>query len=117
MILYHTADLMFATKIRSTADALELDASPVKDLEAFNKKAGAGGVRGLLVDLDSEVVGLSILQAAAAEIPAARKIAFGPHVNADLLERAATMGADEVMPRSKFANELPQILKSFASGG
>ena len=34
--------------------------------------------------------------------PATRIVAFGPHVDADLLDRAAADGADVVLPRSRF---------------
>jgi hypothetical protein len=35
-------------------------------------------------------------------VPGARIVAFGPHVDADVLEQAAADGADVVLPRSRF---------------
>ena len=42
--------------------------------------------------------------------PPPRILAFVSHVDRDIAERARRAGADEVLPRSRFTNELPQLL-------
>jgi hypothetical protein len=46
--------------------------------------------------------------------PHLRVIAFLSHVQTGLAEQAKTAGFDEVMPRSKFSMNLPEILASAA---
>jgi hypothetical protein len=38
-------------------------------------------------------------------------IAFGAHVQTGLLEAARAAGCDEVLPRSRFSAQLPELLK------
>ncbi|MFN8024991.1 MAG: DNA-binding response regulator [Acidimicrobiia bacterium] len=53
----------------------------------------------VLVDLARHADDVAAVRAAA---PAARIVAFGPHVDDDALARARADGADAVLPRSKF---------------
>ena len=39
-------------------------------------------------------------------------IAFGSHVATDRLDEARTAGCDDVMPRSRFSGQLPDILRA-----
>ena len=42
-------------------------------------------------------------------------VAVGPHVQADLLDAAREAGCQVVLPRSKFSNELPALVRRFFS--
>jgi hypothetical protein len=42
-------------------------------------------------------------------------VAFGPHVDRDLLATAKAAGCHAVFPRSKFAAELPELLQRYFS--
>jgi hypothetical protein len=53
----------------------------------------------VLVDLARHAADVAAVRAAA---PAARIVAFGPHVDDEGLARAAADGADAVLPRSQF---------------
>jgi hypothetical protein len=44
--------------------------------------------------------------------PTARIVAFGPHVDTDVLERAVRDGADVVLPRSRFFQDPAATLSS-----
>ncbi len=56
----------------------------------------------LVVDLDAAGEPLKFIAGARALAPALQIIAFGPHVNKELLDGALAAGATEAMPRSKF---------------
>jgi hypothetical protein len=47
--------------------------------------------------------------------PSLKVIGFLSHVQTSLAERAKSAGFDEVMPRSKFSANLPEILNSALS--
>jgi hypothetical protein len=53
----------------------------------------------VIVDLARHGAAIPAVREAA---PHARIVAFGPHVDAELLARAGTQGADLVLPRSQF---------------
>src|SRR4051794_30874617 len=99
-----TGDLFFRAKIEETAKQLGL-ARPLPLADA-SKAAGALVLLELGPRTPVEKVG-EILAAA----PGVRVIAFGSHVDTATLDRARALGASEVMARSRFVRELPEILK------
>lgn len=119
MIVYCCADLIFATKIRSTADALGIVTRPVRNeamLQARLDRVDDGKpnepVTALLLDLDTGEDGLKLLDQARRHAPNLTVIAFGAHVATELLDAAQQRGADQVMPRGAFTARLPQLLQS-----
>jgi hypothetical protein len=40
-------------------------------------------------------------------------VAFGSHVDVQALEDARLAGCDPVMPRSRFTNELPELIRRY----
>ncbi|HOA72383.1 MAG TPA: hypothetical protein PL151_14535 [Phycisphaerae bacterium] len=126
------SDLIFGTRIKSTADELGLPMSVVRTAEAVESAAHAG-LNVVIIDLsvegidpvdvirrckqagrspgDESVVGSD--DAAANPMV----IAFGSHVQKDLLHAAEQAGADLVLPRSRFTAELPQLLARYAQMG
>jgi len=69
------------------------------DVEFARDAATCAGADVVVIDLAREAAAVAAVRAVA---PAARIVAFGPHVDTELLERAATDGADVVVPRSRF---------------
>jgi len=120
MILFHAADLIWATKIKGTADALGLAARPVRTVEMLEARLADSQVRALVVDLDAPDVALALIRSirsrAGPSLPI-RVLAFGPHVAVDDLASARAAGADSVMPRGAFNAHMPSILKDLAAGG
>jgi hypothetical protein len=118
MIVYACQDLIFATKIRSTAEAIGVPTRPARDAEALRKRLERVDdgklnepVTGVLIDLELGDAGLGLLKqtkAADAGIPV---VAFGSHVAAEILQAARQGGADFVLPRSAFTASLPSILE------
>jgi hypothetical protein len=106
-----SVDLIFTTKIRSTA----------RELGYQIVVAGSDSAAGSLMELREPKVVLVDLTAGAIAAPAAlgryRKlaptawfIAFGPHVDDAALAEARAAGCQIVLPRSKFAATLPELL-------
>ncbi len=139
LILYNAADLMWASKIKATAESLGLAARPVRTLDMLEARLTDPNPPhpvALLVDLDSPPeLALSLIDRArefntshTATSPDAnpphltpntsrrlRILAWGPHVAKDLLDAAKSHGADEVMTRGSLNHNLDQVLVRLAS--
>jgi hypothetical protein len=70
--------------------------------------AGAADAAVVLVDLARHGDAVGALRAAA---PAARIVAFAPHVDGDLLAAALTAGADLALPRSRLFRDPAAALR------
>ena len=124
MIVYCCADLIFATKVRSTCDALGAVSRPARNAEMLQKRLDQiedgkpnGPVALLLIDLDLGEPALDLIAQARssdAELPI---LAWGPHVAVDLLNAAGQAGASEVMTRGSFTAKLPEIIQASQSHG
>ena len=117
MILYVCADLLWATRIKSTAEAIGIAARPVRTLEMLEARLADSPVRALIVDLEAGETGFQLIErlrstGASEADRAVRVLAFGPHVMTDLFERARGAGADRVVARGGFSAKLPQILQT-----
>lgn len=115
MILYSAADLLWATKIKSTADAIGVPCRPARDGSMLRARLADSDVRAVLLDLDApgrarELLGLLRGPSAGERERAVVVVAWGPHVAVDLLAEARGLGADEVMTRGAFASALPDLL-------
>ena len=117
MLVYSCADLIFATKIRGTAESLGVPSRPARDLGALRNRLQRvddgrlnDAVTGVVVDLELGEVGLSMVQAVKEHNPDIPVVVFGSHVATDLLRAAHEHGADFVFPRSQFTANLPSII-------
>lgn len=113
MIAYKAADLVWATRIKETAEALGLSARPTRSVETLRERLADSDVRALVVDLDAGDAVEFLAEGSAAIAEAGRRVrvvAFGPHVKKDLLQDARDAGAAEVMTNGAFASDLPEIL-------
>ncbi len=122
MIVYCCQDLIFATKIRSTAQAVGLTSAPACDVATLTQQIGPADdpnngqelVTGVLVDLTMDRVALELIQQAKAQEPDLPVVAFGWHGATEQLQAARDAGADLVMPRSQLAADLPAILERYS---
>ncbi len=117
MILYFAADLIWATRIKSTAEALALPCRPVRSERMLLDRLADSDVRALVVDLDKAEEAVALVRrlreweaGQAGETARIRVVAFGPHVNKDDLQAARDAGADDAMARGAFEHHLPEIL-------
>ncbi|QDU33810.1 hypothetical protein KS4_18680 [Poriferisphaera corsica] len=118
MIIYICNDLIFGTKISSTAEALGIVSRPVRNLSMLENRLNMVDdgkpnhpVSGMMLDLDTGEDGLKLLDAVKAHSPEIPVVAFGSHVLVDMLESARQRGADFVMPRGAFTANLVDILE------
>lgn len=119
MIVYCCADLIFATKVRSTCDALGATSRPARNAEMLQKRLDRvddgkanDPVALVLVDLDIGEPALELIATARAHDAELPIIAWGPHVAVDLLARANDAGATQSMARGAFTAQLPQIIEA-----
>lgn len=107
-------DMFFASKIRATAEAVAAEVSFPRTNDAAVEKARDWSPDLILVDLHNqrfdpiEFVAELKTSDALKDTPA---LGFFSHVEVELQRRALAAGFDQVMPRSAFARDLPEILK------
>ncbi len=123
-LLYHGADLIWMTKLRSGAEALGIPVRAVRNVEMLEARLADTPVKGLIVDLDAPEVAIPLIERAAkhnaekgAEGGAGVRIAaFGPHVEVERFAQAKAAGAHEVMPRGALAARMEDVMKRLVGG-
>jgi hypothetical protein len=88
-VVSFTSELMDRSRISAAIEGVEFVRDPAAGADA----------EVVIVDLARDAAVIAAVRAIA---PAARIVAFGPHVDADFLEQATRDGANVVLPRSKF---------------
>lgn len=121
MIIYCCHDLIFATKIHSTAQSLGLVCRPARDAQALRNRLDRvddgkpnDPVSGVIVDLTIGEPALDLIDLVKGHDAKPEVIAFAPHVEVQMLEAAGQRGADSVMPRGAFSAQLPDLLCALA---
>jgi DNA-binding NarL/FixJ family response regulator len=106
-------DLFFLAKVRETAKQTGVSLETVSTGEQLVKVAARSPAALLLVDLNARQGALEAVEQLCAQNGGnpRRMIAFLSHVQTDLAERATAAGCSEVMPRSKFTQNLAEILR------
>ena len=108
-------DMFFASKIRAVAEAVGAEISAPRSQEAIVSKARDTKPRLIVIDLHNQRVDPIALvrelksDEALSDIPV---IGFFSHVETELQRNALAAGFDQVLPRSAFARDLPQILSA-----
>jgi DNA-binding NarL/FixJ family response regulator len=100
-------DLFFASKMREITSGLSAEAVVCQSAESI-----PADVSRIFVDLSATkfdpIAEITRLKKIAPSIPVT---AFVSHVQIDMRQRAERAGADEVVPRSAFAQRLSEVLK------
>jgi CheY-like chemotaxis protein len=110
-------DLLFASKITSTARALRLSLRQARSSNELLSQIEAPDAPPRCVILDLHHPGLDIetimqrLKQGSLFV-----VGYGSHVDASTLKRARDAGCDLVLPRSKFVEELPTALPRWLAG-
>lgn len=120
MILYHSADLIWATRIKSVSEAVGTPARPVRTLAMLEERLRDSTVRAVLVDLDAPEIALVLINRlrgpnATPTERSIRIVAYGPHIALGLFEDARKAGADHVLARGAFGRHLPDWLAALAA--
>ena len=122
MILYCAADLLWATKIKGTADALAIPCRPVRNLDMLAARLAdtpPPGVKAVLIDLETGQLAMDLiahLRTLSAPTPPIPILAFGPHVMVAQFHAARAAGADAVMARGGLHRTLPAVLQRLNAG-
>ena len=111
-------DLIFATKIASTARSLGVEVANVRTLDQLTERLSCNHDALVLIDLEApDLDPIHAIELCKQSEHQPRTIAFGSHVRTDLIGAARRAGADEVLARSGFVGRLPSMLQSVSSGG
>ena len=108
-------DMFFASKIRAVAEAVGVEISSPRNQEAIVLKARATKPRLILVDLHNQRIdplALARELKSDEELRNIKLIAFFSHVETELRQNALAAGFDQVVPRSVFTRDLPEILSA-----
>jgi DNA-binding NarL/FixJ family response regulator len=115
-------DLFFLAKVHETAKHTGVTLETAATGEQLLKAAAASPMALILVDLNARQGALDAVEHlcaanGAANVPGKprRVIAFLSHVQTDLAERARAAGCQDVMPRSRFTQNLAEILRGAKS--
>ena len=134
VIVVFVADLMFQTRIESTAENLGYRVKLVENTDQVRSMDLEGlsflGVEGILIDqlsrlgprllifdLGNEGIPWVEWIPSLKTVPATRRIpilCFGSHVDVNTLQKARQTGADEVLARSRFVTALPEMIQKHA---
>ena len=115
-------DLFFLAKVHETAKHTGVTLETAATGEQLLKAAAASHAALILVDLNARQGALDAVEHLCASNGASnglgnprRVIAFLSHLQTDLAERARAAGCLDVMPRSKFTQNLAEILRGAKS--
>lgn len=116
MIVVVVEDLIFLSKIQQTAGEVGVPIESISP-EKLGERMTRGGVSAVIVDLNHRSgAAVEVVRALKAN-PSSRHIVvagFLSHVQADLAAAAREAGCDHVMARSKFTQQLPELLLKLA---
>jgi DNA-binding NarL/FixJ family response regulator len=114
-ILAVVDDLFFAARIRETARQMnvEIELTPATGLDA---RLARGALDAVILDLGAPSA-LDSLRALKTNpgTASARVIGFASHVATETITAARAAGCDQVLARSAFTRQLPELLRELAS--
>jgi CheY-like chemotaxis protein len=103
-------DLFFQARMLETARQVGIELKTVSTGDAFLAEAAQSSTGLLIVDLNVRQGGIEALERLRAAGNQRPVIAFLSHVQVELAERARAAGCQQVLPRSKFTQNLAAIL-------
>jgi CheY-like chemotaxis protein len=104
-------DLLFVSKIAETARHVGVEVRTVGTGAGLVAEAQAGSPALVIADLNARggaIEAVGALRAAGCTAPV---VGFLSHVQVDLAAKAQAAGFDQVLPRSKFTQQLAEILE------
>jgi CheY-like chemotaxis protein len=107
-------DMLFASKIRATAEQLSVDVRFARNPEAVLVAARERRADLIVMDLQAQkidVFDLARQLKADEDLRTIPIVGFFSHVLAELQREATKAGVDKVVPRSVFARDLARILQ------
>ena len=117
-ILAAVEDLIFLSKIQQTAKLLGVSVEAV-DPKGLQERAARGTVQAMILDLNHRS-GAAVETLRAIKSNAQTRhitvLGFISHVQTELAAAARAAGCDQVLARSTFSAQLPDILKRLSGG-
>jgi DNA-binding NtrC family response regulator len=104
-------DIFFQARIGTTAKQVGVQLKTFGTADALIEAARGTPAELIVIDLNARADALGALKQLQAMGNQTPVIAFLSHVQTELAESARTAGCTEVMPRSKFTQELAEILE------
>lgn len=122
MVLYCCNDLLWSTRVKSTADAIGVPCRPARNPEMLKARLADCDVKALIVDMETGPAGLELIHLlrgpeAGEKARAVRIVVFGPHVATEAFAAAKQAGADTLMARGAFNHHLGRVLQELHVGG
>jgi len=105
-------DLMFISKVTGIASSLGYQIETAGAQQGLIK-AAVGGYACIILDLSLQPFAVADLTRNLRDNPPPPVIAFGAHVETARLAEAREAGCREVLPRSQFNMQLPEILTRY----
>jgi CheY-like chemotaxis protein len=112
-VLAGVSDMFFASKIRGTAEQLNVTVEFARTADALFDKAKTEVPALIILDLQGaspDPFEVTERLKADAQLRTVPIVAFFSHVEVELQARARETGVDMVLPRSAFTKRLPQLL-------
>lgn len=107
-------DLIFTSKITGTASHLGTLVTVAGNLALAETLIRDWRPRVVFVDLAAgEWTSREVLERLIIASDATPFLAFGSHVDSERLEMARLAGCSQVMPRSKFSAQLPELIREY----
>lgn len=110
-------DLLFVSRVTGTARGLGLAVKQARSVDVLRHLVAQEPPGCVIVDLANPGLDINELVRRLHETctPPPRVVAYGSHVDTATLRAARDAGCDEVMPRSKFVEDLPGDLPRWLS--
>ena len=107
-------NLFFLGRVEAQAEPLGYEAQWATTQSAFWEHYASRRPALILVDLEGdESIWSNVLEdIAQQEAGAVKIVAFGPHENVAMLERARNLGCDIVLNKGEFNRDLPKIIET-----
>jgi hypothetical protein len=112
-----TRDLIFTSKVIGTAQELGVQVLVARDKTSALEMIKSHQPRAVFIDLADEELTTPADLKAYLELggPRVTFLAFGPHIAVDALATAQSVGCNQVMARSKFSSQLPELIRQLFS--
>jgi CheY-like chemotaxis protein len=114
MILADLDDLMFSSKIKTTATALGVPLTFARSSATALAEMRKNAPTLVIFDLNNprtDPLGTVTAMRADPSLAAIPTVGYVSHVDTDMITAARAAGVTEVLPRSAFTMQLPDILK------
>ena len=113
IVAFLTSDLLFQSRVASVAKNASVQLVADRTPERLIAKLVDGqSVQLIIFDLTLETSNLAeALSSIKAHCPAARSVAYGPHVHEARLQRAVEAGFDQVLTRGQFDHQMVSLIQ------